>query len=179
MTSSLRPSLNKMRSGTFWRRKSSLGLNFGENSPASPTSTVTRGESVVEGNRPLTPAPEDDIQGVQKRKSGTFWRRKSSLNLAGAFAVMNGKENQPQNAGLNGGSTGATGGTMNEAQNSMTNGKHEGEEDVTMEDLDRERTLSELEEPLPPRSYSPPPQLPVFVGGGGGLGGEDMFKDIH
>lgn len=179
MTSSLRPSLHKKRSGTFWRRKSSLGMVYGEDTSASPTSTATRGESVVDEKRPLTPAPEDEIQSMPKRKSGTFWRRKSSLNLSNAFAAMNGKENQPQNAGSNGGSNGATGDNTNGEQNGLTNGKHEGEEDVTMEDLDTEQSLPESEEPLPPRSYSPPPQLPMFVGGGGGLGGEDMFKDIH
>lgn len=179
LTSSLRPSLNKKRSGTFWRRKSSLGMNFGEDTPASPTSTATREDSVGEEQRPLTPAPEEELQGVQKRKSGTFWRRKSSLSLANAFAGTNGKENQPQNTGLNGGSAGATGGHTIEGRNSMVNGKHAGEEDVTMEDSDTERPASELEEPLPPRSYSPPPQLPEFVGGGGGIGGADLFKDIH
>lgn len=152
---------------------------YGEDTSASPTSTATRGESVVDEKRPLTPAPEDEIQSMPKRKSGTFWRRKSSLNLSNAFAAMNGKENQPQNAGSNGGSNGATGDNTNGEQNGLTNGKHEGEEDVTMEDLDTEQSLPESEEPLPPRSYSPPPQLPMFVGGGGGLGGEDMFKDIH
>ncbi len=154
-------------------------MNFGEDTPASPTSTVTHEDSVVQEQRPLTPAPEEEIQGTQKRKSGTFWRRKSSLTLGATFAAMNGKENQPQNGGMNGGSTDATGGNINAGQNGMTNGKHKGEKDTTMEDADTERSLSEIEEPLPPRSYSPPPQLPMFVGGGGGLGGEDLFKDIH
>ena len=156
-------------------------MNFGEDTPASPTSTGTREESVVEEKeqRPMSPAPEENIQGVQKRKSGTFWRRKSSLNLSSAFAAMNGKENQPQNVGMNGGSTVATANNTHEGPNGLTNGKHEGEEDVADEDEETEKSLSVMEEPLPPRSYSPPPQLPMFVGGGGGLGGEDLFKDIH
>lgn len=133
----------------------------------------------------MTPAPEEALQDVPRRKSGTFWRRKSSLNLSGAFSAMNGKETQPKNVvGLNGGSTGASGAHTNGAQNGLTNGKHgseqdEDDDDVTMEDLHTEKSLPEIQEPLPPRSYSPPPQLPVFVGGGGGLGGEDLFKDIH
>ena len=163
----------------------------------------------------MSPAPEEDMPRVQKRKSGTFWRRKSSLNLAGAFSGMNGKQNQPQNVeNMNGGSTVATDANTNGGQNGMTNGKHKAEEDVTMEDVDRERSqtersqteksqtersqtersqtersqtersqtersLSEFDEPLPRRSWSPPPQLPAFVGGGGGIGGEDLFKDIH
>lgn len=179
MTSSLKPSLNKVRSGTFWRRKSSLGMAFGGNTPASPPSPATKGESVVEKERPLSPAPEDEIRVVQKRKSGTFWRRKSSLNLNNAFTAMNGKEGQPQDTGLVGGSTGAADGDTDGGKNNMANGKYGVEENVTVEDLDTEKPLPELEESLPPRSYSPPPQLPAFVGGGGGLGGEDMFKDIQ
>lgn len=181
MTSSLRPSLNKKKSGTFWRRKSSLGMTYGEDSPASPASSVTRGESVLEEKRPLTPAPEEELQYAPRRKSGTFWRRKSSLNLSSAFSAMNGKENQPQNGASNGAVSGVY---TNGGQNGLTNGKHEGEEeddddDATMGDLHDEKSLSEIQEPLSPRSYSPPPQLPLFVGGGGGLGGEDLFKDIH
>lgn len=179
MTSSLKPSLNKVRSGTFWRRKSSLGMAFGGDTAASPPSPVTKGESVVEKERPLSPAPEEEIRGVQKRKSGTFWRRKSSLNLNNAFAAMNGKEGQPQDVAVVGGSIGATDGDTDGGRKSMPNGRHKVEEDATVEDLDTEKPLPELEEPLSPRSYSPPPQLPAFVGGGGGLGAEDMFKDIH
>ena len=101
------------------------------------------------------------------------------MNLSGAFAAMGGKPNQAQNGGVNGESARATGGATNEGQRGMTNGKHEAEDDVTIEDADTEKSASELEEPLPPRSYSPPPQLPPFVGGGAGFGAEDMFKDIH
>lgn len=209
LAASVRPSLNKKKSGTFWRRKSSLGMNFGEDTPASPASSVARDEMSIEKERPMIPAPDEDIPRVQKRKSGTFWRRKSSLNLAGAFAGMNGKENQPQNVETKGGPTVPADGNANGEQNGLTNGKHKGEEDVTMEDVDRERSqtersqtersqtersqyersqtersqtersLSEFDEPLPRRSWSPPPQLPMFVGGGGGLGGAELFKDIH
>ena len=179
MVSSLRPSLNKKKSGTFWRRKSSLGMNFGEDTSASPTNTATKDESVAGETTPLSPAPEEEIQIMPKRKSGTFWRRRSNMNLAGAFAAADGKANQAQNGGVNGESTKATGGATNGEQHGMTNGKHEADDDVTMEDADTEKSASELEEPLPPRSYSPPPQLPAFVGGGAGLGAEDMFKDIH
>lgn len=154
-------------------------MNFGEDTPASPASTLTRGESVVEEERSMSPTPDDEIQGAPKRKSGTFWKRKSILNMSNAFAGIDGKENQPQNGGLNGGSIGANGGNKNEGQNGMANGKHKVEEDVSMEDMDTEGPLPDIEEPLPRRSWSPPPQLPVFVGGGGGLGGEDLFKDIH
>lgn len=154
-------------------------MNFGEDTPASPTSATMRDESGEEGERSATPGPEEAMQGTQRRKSGTFWRRKSNMTMGGAVVGMNGKENQPLNVGVNGGSTGPMGGHANDQQRGMTNGRHEGEEDATMEDADRDKSLPELEEPLPPRSYSPPPQLPVFVGGGGGLGGEELFKDIH
>ena len=153
-------------------------MRFGEDNSATPTSPLKKGESVTEEERPLTPAPEDDLQGVQKRKSGTFWRRKSSLTLDNVFAGTNGKENQPQTAGFNNGSIKATD-RMDEGQNGMINGKHQGDEDVTVEDVDEKNPLPEFEESFSPRSYSPPPQLPAFVGGGGGLGGEDLFKHIN
>ena len=127
----------------------------------------------------MSPTPDDEIQGAPKRKSGTFWKRKSMLSMSNAFAGIDGQENQPQNGGLNGGSIGANGGNTNEGQNGMANGIYKVEEDVSIEDMDTERPLPDIEEPLPRRSWSPPPQLPVFVGGGEGLGGEDLFKDIH
>ena len=154
-------------------------MKFAEDAPASPASTATKSESVAEEQRPQTPAPEEGIERTQRRKSGTFWRRKSSLNLNNAFANMNGKENQSPNGGLNGSTTTTTGGDIHEGRNGLTNGKHSGEEDVTMEDADTEKSLPEIEEPMSPRTWSPPPQLPEFIGGGGGLGGADMFKDIH
>ena len=157
-------------------------MNFGDDTPASPVSTGTKGESVVEEERPMSPTPEENIQPLQKRKSMQIWKRKSSQALSSAFAAMNGKENQPQpqNAVMNGGTTTAvTGSGMNGTQNGMTNGKHEGEDDVITEDADAEQSLQESEEAPPRRSWSPPPQLPEFVGGGGGLGGADLFKDIH
>ena len=158
-------------------------MNIGEDTPASPTSIGTKGESVAEEERPMSPTPEENIQPIQKRKSMQIWKRKSSQALSNAFAAMNGKENQPQpqNAVVNGGTTTAvTGSGMNGgAPDGMTNGKHEGEDDVTMEDRDGEHPLRESEEVPPRRSWSPPPQLPEFVGGGGGLGGADLFKDIH
>ena len=131
----------------------------------------------------MSPTPEENIQPLQKRKSMQIWKRKSSQALSNASTAMNGKENepQPQNVVVNGGTkTVIVGSGMNGAQNGMTNGKHEKDDDVTTEDADGERSLAdESEEALPRRSWSPPPQLPEFIGGGGGLGGEDLFKDIH
>ena len=154
-------------------------MNYGEDTTASPRNSVLRGDSVVEENRPQTAAPEDETLDVPKRKSGTFWRRKSSLNMSG-YSTVNGKEDQPQNADSDGTWTGAAvGGDTGGGLTTMTNGRHEGEEDATMEDLGTEKPLPEIVKPLSPRSFSPPPQLPMFVGGGEGLGGEDLFKDIH
>ena len=159
-------------------------MNFGDDTPASPSSIGTKGESVVEEERPMSPTPEENIQPIQKRKSMQIWKRKSSQALSNAFSSMNGKENQqpqPQSTVVNGGvtTTIVTSSVMNGAQNGMTNGKHEGEDDVTTEDAETEQSLQESEEAPPRRSWSPPPQLPEFIGGGGGLGGEDLFKDIH
>ena len=160
-------------------------MNFGDDTPASPTSIGTKGESVVEEEKPMSPTPEENIPPLQKRKSMQIWKRKSSQALSNAFAAMNGKENQPQpqNVVVNGGGTRTiivTDSSMNGAQNGTTNGKHERDDDVTMdEDAETEQSLQESEEAPPRRSWSPPPQLPEFVGGGAGLGGEDLFKDIH
>ena len=66
------------------------------------------------------------------------------------------------------------------------NGSHDGV-NVPMTGTDKQlpdiplSPVTNLEEIdfTPTRSYSPPPQLPELVGGGGGLGGEDLFKDIQ
>ena len=158
-------------------------MNFGDDTPASPSSIGTKGESIAEEERPMSPTPEENIQPIQKRKSMQIWKRKSSQALSNAFASMNGKENQsqPQSTVMNGDGTTTIiiSSGINGTQNGMTNGKHEGEDDVTTEDAEAEQSLQESEEAPPRRSWSPPPQLPEFIGGGGGLGGADLFKDIH
>lgn len=169
MASSLRPSLNKKKSGSFWRRKGSLGMQHGREGEheGATLSTGVNGNTVVEGG-----ADRSQLN-VQKRKSSAFWRRKSSLGLADAFGGADGGTG----VGLNG----ETNGTVNGAQNGMTNGRHFGDEDVVLRGMDTEKQLPGIAQPLSPplRSWSPPPQIPELFGGGGELGGEDLFKDIH
>ena len=132
--------------------------------PSTPSATV---DIVEEDARSPTPGPGSDFPIVGKRKSGTFWRRRSSMGLATAFGA---------NGSTGGGQNGATSGTMNGGHNEMNGHK----EDITVDGQENEKPLplsptSDLERQ---RSWSPPPQLPAFIGGGGSLGGEDLFKDI-
>lgn len=85
------------------------------------------------------------------------------------------------------GANGGTGVGQNDATNRVVNGKHNGvnghSEDGKMGGMggqENEKPLPTLDQ-VPTRSYSPPPQLPEFivVGAGVGLGGDDLFKDIH
>ena len=132
--------------------------------PSTPS--VTRDMGDEEAKSP-TPRPGSAFPTVGKRKSGTFWRRSSSLGLAAAFGA---------NGSTGGGQNGATNGTMNGGHHG-TNGH---KEDITVDEQENEKPLplsptSDLEKQ---RSWSPPPQLPAFVGGGGSLGGDELFKDI-
>lgn len=103
------------------------------------------------GEEPLTP---------NKRKSATFWRRKSTQSLADAL------ENQIPGRGKRP----SAGDDVSRAHR---------DHDVAMGDMDTEKMLPQAHEAPITRSDSPPPQLPEFVGAGGGLGGEDLFRDIH
>ena len=143
------------------------------------SSPVTGVETVMEEAqvRSPTPGPGSDFPLVQKRKSGTFWRRKSSLSLASGF---NG--NTESEVRQNGGIVGTTNGIHNainggpngtEREQHGMNGDHR---DIIMEEADTDKPLPALNL-SPIRSKSPPPQLPAFVGGGEGFG--DLFKDIN
>lgn len=132
--------------------------------------TRINGDTVLEDEREKrlpTPAPDSDFPAVKKRKSGTFWRRKSSLGLGTSL-----------------GENGGTGMGQNSSPN--TNGEHSmmdrgrGEDAVINGQGNGESpTSDEMSKIQSTRSASPPPQIPMFVGGGIGLGGEDLFKDIH
>ena len=180
--SSSQPSLNKKRSGSFWRRKSSLGMTFGRegenedglSSPGISSEPVLEEESSVIS--PM-PGPGSDFPTMKKRKSGTFWRRKSSLGMASAMGASGEPEGRPSES-MNGVSNG---------RQSVTNGRHSnvsGQQNG-VNGSHEESSMNghpETEKPLPvapTRSWSPPPQLPAFIGGGGGFGGDDLFKDIH
>ena len=81
------------------------------------------------------------------------------------------------------GTNGTTTRTVNGDQGTVNGGKQNGlngthDEDSLMEGVENEKPLPSIDLTRT-RTYSPPPQLPDFIGGGGGLGGEDIFKDIH
>jgi len=125
------------------------------------------------------PGPGDHFPTVKKRKSGTFWRRRSSMGLATTFGPNSGT-----GVGMIDMTNGATSGNSN-TENTALNGDHE---ETAINELEYEKQLPDVplspvtnleKELVPQRSYSPPPQIPDFIGGGVGLGGEDMFKDIQ
>ena len=85
--------------------------------------------------------------------------------------------------GANGGTGVGQNGATNRAVNGKQNGVNGHSEDVKMGGMggqENDRPLPALDQ-VPTRSYSPPPQLPEFVvvGAEAGLGGDDLFKDIH
>ena len=86
------------------------------------------------------------------------------------------------NAYNNGEQNGTANGTNGSAKtNGYSNGGTHHDSDVAMSGIDDHSGYSNGLAPLPPmKSPSPPPQLPAFIGGGGGLdlGMDDMFKDF-
>ena len=124
--------------------------------------------------RSTTPMPGDEIQGVKKRKSGTFWKRKSNLSLFNAY-------HSAEQNGTTGTTKGANGSSGSTKVNGYTNGETYQDTDVIMGGTDdHTEYTNSLSPSATKRSVSPPPQLPAFVGGGGGLGlgVDDMFKDF-
>ena len=195
-------------SGTFWRRKSSLGMTeiggsneptedgsvtvvSGERSPkaTSPTSPelkVANGslanhqsslyereddghapESVAY-DRPSTPLADDASGSLNKRKASGFWRRASSLTLTTAL--------ESERPGWGGGARKQSMDIRGSSTSPISNG---GGPDVgSGDEMDNVQSGSTMEVPIVlRRSHSPPPQLPVFVGGGEGLG--DLFKNFE
>lgn len=141
---------------------------------ARPTTPSANREQGEEEAKTPTPGSASDFPTVGKRKSGTFWKRSSSLGLATAFGA---------NGVTGGGQNGATNGSMNGGHTEMNGHKEDIKDikDFTVDEQENEKPLplsptSDLEKQ---RSWSPPPQLPAFIGGGGSLGGEDLFKDIN
>ena len=141
---------------------------------ARPTTPSVDRELGEEEAKTPTPGSGNGFPTVSKRKSGTFWRRSSALGLATAFGA-NGVTGGGQNGATNG-----TNGSMNGGHTEL-NGHKEDIKEISVDEQENEKPL-----PLSPtldlekqRSWSPPPQLPAFVGGGGSLGGEDLFKDIN
>lgn len=174
----------------------SFGRESEDNNEGVPSSPAAmNGDTVYEEEgegRSITPAPIGDFPTVTKRKSGTFWRRRSSLSLATAFGANNGT-GRGQGSEV---TDEATGGTINKLQKRPTNGatfttgqngihgdEKEGEDTIAEDGYrQNENALPEIEKmasmsTISARSYSPPPQLPDLIGAGSGLG-EDLFKNI-
>ncbi len=150
----------------------------GEDNGSVAGRSTLNGETVLEdeGEAPsTTAAPGSEFPTAKKRKSGTFWRRKSSLGMDTALG-----KNGTTRAGQNQNTIGATSSVINGGYSFMDRGPGE---DVITTSQENERSPtaheSELSQYESIRSISPPPQIPDFIGGGGGLGGEDLFKDIH
>ena len=133
-----------------------MSFHVGDDMADRPSTSSAAGDIGNEEARSPTPGPGSDSPTVRRRKSGTFWKRRSSMSLATAFAA-------------NGG-TDTLHGTMNGHK-----------EDVTVDGQENEQPLaiSPISDLRLKRSWSPPPQIPAFIGGGGSLGGEDLFKDIQ
>lgn len=184
-----RPSHDRAQSGTKTLKKKMSGMFGGRRSSSLGMSFMTEGDTanLNDGgsNRPSTtmddapsrsdtPMPGEQFPTRSKRKSGTFWQRKSSLNLMNAMDVDGGDASM-QKENVNGRGRGNDGG------NGLNNGHRDGGNENALVTLaDRQKSLPDTPpmSPVEPRSNSPPPQLPEFVGAGMGLGGEDLFKDI-
>ncbi|KAG8530160.1 uncharacterized protein KY384_005643 [Bacidia gigantensis] len=196
VNSSPKPSLRKKVSGTFWRRTSSLSMGFtpGENGHATATSpngtNSAHHAAITEDSRPSTPVFAEDTLPIKKRKSGTFWRRTSSLTLS---QTMNAEKQgwgrrKSNDMNLNGNGNGnGTAASMDPAVITEQAEKEDQQEASPVRKISTNgrkaiptRKPSEREPlPAPKRSYSPPPQIPAFVGGGSGLGmDEDFFKSF-
>lgn len=188
-------------SGSFWKRKSSLGQSSfqpGEDGQIQHESHGTNGvedDTIHEESRPTTPALVEDSP-PRSRKSGTFWRRKSSLTLGQTMEAAkqgwgvenkNGVEGAPPGtravsgpaafgSSANGNGNGNGSGTANRlAGMQRINTKHSGQQRAEPLSPVETETMSPTTTISPVRTYSPPPQLPEFVGGGGGLGLDDDF----
>ena len=237
VASSPKPSLRNRVSGQFFRRKSSLNMDFTSGSNgvvegprqssenpttvASPGSPRTNGfkehETIEEDPHPSSPTLADNSPIAKKRKSGTFWRRTSSLTLSqtvsndrsklrhvsagplsttteGPSVLQNGNGSHekhrtsdpefkdipplPQNGSsfdrriINGNSIDNI-----ERKTSNTSGKLRRKPSIPGSIVGRKISGRKQQQPMltPPRSASPPPQLPPFVGGGDGLGLDDWM----
>ena len=133
------------------------------------------GEDDIRGStahdRPETPRIDEESSGSPKhRKSGTFWRRTSSLTLNTAVGTEKG-----------GWGLGGRKPSMDVNRGTQQQEKNEEEPSIISPVTSEEsRTATTMEVPIVLRkSPTPPPQLPPFVGGGGGLGLGDLFKDIQ
>ena len=173
IASSGRSSLRKKRSGSFWKRKSSLSNTFtpgqeGSEGSGHATRNGVDDDTIMEDSRPATPVlVEDTPTPLKKRQSSSHWRRKSSFTSADS---------------VNGEKHGWGGQSSTEGRVAVNGNGTARKEPMQMERKlsDQVEKMSEPESPQSPppmRSRSPPPQIPEFIGAGGGLGlGEDFLK---
>lgn len=202
-TDNTKPSLRHKVGAAFWNRKSSNPTSeaYGEaiqnpmngngfahaGSPTSPRTNNLRNSvenqngalqeanahyraEVCHNERSESPAPDRDTLDMSKnRKSGTVWRRASGQNLWN-------EERMPWTNSMRKASLDRVDRRRTEEEQTRS-GADQSSEGVT--NIDGEPTsASTMEVPIVlQRSYSPPPQLPLLVGGGGGMG--DIFKDIQ
>ncbi|MCJ1429160.1 hypothetical protein MMC29_007073, partial [Sticta canariensis] len=182
LASSLRSNLGRRKSGSFWtRRKSSLGMysdgtttsqvqNAGGAGGASNGHDIVHqddGELKTSGRN--VGSGEYEPPTLRKRKSVTFWKRKSSMGMNGENVYHVQK-------------------AVNEIGNVMGNGnegfaaeKHELHDDYDDDEDDEDEDDDVLEiEREDPRPRSPPPIIPEIDGirDGGYIGGEELFKHI-
>lgn len=103
---------------------------------------------------------------LRKRRSMTFWKRKSSMG-------MNGENGYHVQQAVN-----ENGNVMGNGNESFTAEKHELHDDDDDED-DEDDDVLEIERE-DPRPRSPPPIIPEIDGiqDGGYIGGEELFKNI-
>lgn len=194
-----RPSLRKKMSGSFWKRKSSLGQTSfvpGDDGQIRHETHGTNGvedDTILEDSRPTTPALIEESP-PRSRKSGTFWRRKSSLTLGQTMEAAKqgwGGENKNTAEGVRPGTRAVSGpAAFGSTVNGNGNGSGTANRLTGMQRINTKQSEQQRAEDLSPvdtetmtptttispvRTYSPPPQLPEFVGGGGGLGLDDDF----
>lgn len=175
LASSFRSSLGRRKSIGFWtRRKSSLGMYSEGTNPSQIQSLGgasgamnghDKGHDTVHENDGELAASGRNIGSgeyasptLRKRKSATFWRRKSSMGLNGE----NGYHAQ-------------------QAVNGNGNAIENGNEDYAPEEKDIHDEVDVMEiEHEDTRPRSPPPIIPEIEGvrDGGYLGGEELFKHI-
>lgn len=165
-------SIFKLRSKptlTFWnRRKSSLRMELEPSSPDQGSSQLLQRDTLTSspsGSNKRARDSTDDLDALSsmsppstlhKRKSGSFWRRKSDLNKA-----LNDQISRTDSAGYEPQFTKPATTRMD-----LDDDGGGGEEDVT-------------QEPVPvPRTPSPPPVLPELkLGDGLGMGDSGTFMD--
>ncbi|KAL8741168.1 MAG: hypothetical protein Q9190_006200 [Brigantiaea leucoxantha] len=169
-SSTLSGTLRKRKSGSFWgRRKSSLNLVTGADEMGQQQSqdagARSNGNGTYGGHREED-GEEEFPPRLKTKKSGTFWKRRSSLGLDAQVATANQRQSHDQGNGSTSqrqGTNGQPGWYQNGVGDAMGGGMAE-PDSITI------------------RSRSPPPKLPevqhVLSGEGKLMGEENWFANI-